>query len=187
MPDNPSSKAVGEPVAAQPRGASSPAFLLAQVGAHAAARFAQRLEALKLTPAHAGLLRLIAASAGASQQEIALRLGMFPSRMVGLVDELQDRRLLERKPSPHDRRTYWLRLTAEGQRIFKAIGRVARDHEDALLSALSKAQRETLGELLLRVADQQGLTRGVHPGFARLRSKSRPRRKPVLTGDRRSD
>lgn len=159
-------------------GATSPAFLLAQVGAHAAARFAERLEALELTPAHAGLLRLISASSGASQQEVALKLGMFPSRMVALVDELQERKLVERRPNQQDRRTYSLQLTAGGKRILDAIGRLARDHQDTLLAALSPDERDTLGLLLLRVADQQQLKRGVHPGFARMRydagSRSRP-------------
>jgi DNA-binding MarR family transcriptional regulator len=164
--------------APQLRGATSPAFLLAQVGAHAAARFAERLEALELTPAHAGLLRLIAASSGASQQEVALKLGMFPSRMVGLVDDLQERKLVERRPNPQDRRTYSLQLTAGGKRILDAIGRLARDHQDALLAALSPNERDTLGSLLLRVADQQQLTRGVHPGFARMRQDVRSRPGP---------
>jgi DNA-binding MarR family transcriptional regulator len=165
MPRKRGSRTAASTDVVQPRGTTSPAFLLAQVGAHAAARFAERLEALKLTPAHAGLLRLIASSAGASQQELALKLGTFPSRMVGLVDELQDRKLVERRPSPHDRRTYSLQLTAGGKRVLDAIGRLAREHQDALLAALSPAERETLGSLLLRIADQQQLTRGVHPGF----------------------
>jgi DNA-binding MarR family transcriptional regulator len=153
---------------AEPRGASSPAFLLAQVGAFAAGRFAERLAALQLTPAHAGLLRVISASAGASQQQVALTLGMFASRMVALVDELQDKKLVERLPNAEDRRTYSLVLTDDGRRALDAIGRVAREHQDDLLGALSKSERETLAALLLRVADQHGLVRGVHPGFARL-------------------
>jgi DNA-binding MarR family transcriptional regulator len=160
--------AAAEPPAQQMRGTHSPGFLLAQVGAHAAARFAQRLEPLGLTPAHAGLLRLIASSAGASQQQIALALGAFPSRMVALVDELQRRKLVERQENPQDRRSHALALTADGRRTLDAIGRVAREHQDALLAALSPAERETLSQLLLRVADDQGLTRGVHPGFARM-------------------
>lgn len=165
----------------QPRGATSPAFLLAQIGAHAAARFAERLEALELTPAHAGLLRLIAASSGASQQEVALKLGMFPSRMVGLVDELQERKLVERRPHPHDRRTYSLQLTVGGRRALDAIGRVAREHQDALLAALSSAERETLASFLLRIADQQQLRRGVHPGFARIRGEATAGRPSAAT------
>jgi DNA-binding MarR family transcriptional regulator len=154
--------------AVEPRGASSPAFLLAQIGAHGAARFAERLEALGITPAHAGLLRVISASAGASQQRVAVTLGMFASRMVALVDELQEGKLVERLSNPEDRRTYSLVLTAEGRRVLEAIGRVAREHQEDLLGALSKAERDTLAALLLRVADQQGLARGVHPAFARM-------------------
>jgi hypothetical protein len=44
------------------RGRSAPAFLLAQVGAHAAAKFAERLRAIELVPAHAGILRILAAT-----------------------------------------------------------------------------------------------------------------------------
>ena len=148
---------------------ASPAFLLAQVGAHAAAKFAERLGPIGLTPAHVGSLRVIAVSAGSSQQEVAERLGMFPSRLVALVDELQDRGLVERLENPRDRRIYLLQLTTRGQEVLQSIGRVAREHQDALLAALNMEERDLLASLLLRVADQQGLRPGVHPGFARLR------------------
>ncbi|MGH9174786.1 MAG: MarR family winged helix-turn-helix transcriptional regulator [Vicinamibacterales bacterium] len=148
------------------------AFLLSQVGAHAAATFADRLTPLGLTPAHAGLLRMIARSAGGSQQEVASKLRIFPSRLVGLVDELQERELVEREPNPDDRRTYALQLTPAGQRALDAIGRIGREHQEALLAALTKEEREALASLLLRVASQQGLTPGVHPGYARMRPAS---------------
>jgi DNA-binding MarR family transcriptional regulator len=148
---------------------AAPAFLLAQVGAHAAAKFAERLGPVGLTPAHVGSLRVIAASAGSSQQEVAERLGMFPSRLVALVDELQDRGLVQRLENPRDRRIYLLQLTARGKEVLQSIGRVAREHQDALLAALNTEERGILASLLTRVADQQGLRPGVHPGFARLR------------------
>jgi DNA-binding MarR family transcriptional regulator len=154
---------------------ASPAFLLAQVGAHAAVKFAERLAPLGLTPAHVGSLRVIAASAGSSQHEVAERLGMFPSRLVALVDELQDRGLVQRLENPHDRRIYVLQLTARGRQVLQSIGRVAREHQDALLAGLTTEERSLLASLLLRVADHQGLRRGVHPGFAKLRpGTSRP-------------
>src|ERR1700759_5437185 len=70
------------------------AFLLAQLGAHAAARFADRIASLDLTPAQAGLLRLIAREPGQSQQAIAGQLGTPASRLVLLVDELEGRGLI---------------------------------------------------------------------------------------------
>jgi DNA-binding MarR family transcriptional regulator len=131
-----------------------------------------------LTPAHVGSLRIIAAAEGASQQEVATRLGMFPSRLVALVDGLQERKLVQRVENVRDRRTYSLVLTTEGRDLLERIGRVAREHQESLLAALSAEEREQLTVLLRRVADQQGLQPGVHPGFARLRpqggSKSRP-------------
>lgn len=151
------------------RGDASPAFLLAQVGAHAASKFAERLGPLGLTPAHVGSLRIIAASSGSSQQQVAERLGMFPSRFVALVDELQDRGLVERRENTNDRRTYLLHVTQRGKDLLHSVGKVARDHQEALLAALTKDERDLLASLLLRIADHQGLRPGVHPGFARLR------------------
>jgi DNA-binding MarR family transcriptional regulator len=155
--------------AKEPRGAASPAFLLAQVGAHAAAKFAERLGALDLTPSLVGTLRLIQASEGLSQQTLGVALGVVPSRLVVLIDELERRRLVERRDHPTDRRSYALYLTDKGRDAFKVIGGVAREHQEALLTALTEGERAQLASLLLRVAEEQGLRRGVHPGFSRMK------------------
>ena len=152
------------------RGASSPAFLLAQVGAHAAARFAERLEGIGLVPADAGILRLIDASQGLSQQALGAELSVLPSRLVVLIDDLERRGLVERRDHPTDRRSHALYLTVKGQESLKAIGRLAREHQAALCAALNDDERTQLAQLLSRIADQQGLRPGVHPGFSRPRS-----------------
>ena len=145
-----------------------PAFLLAQLGAHAASRFAEHLAPLELTPPDAGILRLLRVAAGISQQELSTKLQIHPSRLVAILDNLEKRRLVERKPNANDRRLYSLHLTKNGAEILERIGRVAREHQDALLAALSAEEREQLTGLLHRIADQQGLARGVHPGYQRL-------------------
>lgn len=155
------------------RGADSPAFLLAQVGAHAAMKFAERLGAIDLSPPHAGILRFVSASGGISQQALAGSLRILPSRLVALIDELEQRGMVERRDDAADRRSYALHLTDKGRDAMKVIGRVARDHQEALLSSLDAGERDLLASLLLRVANQQGLQRGVHPGFARLRPGGR--------------
>jgi DNA-binding MarR family transcriptional regulator len=151
------------------------AFLLAQVGAHAAGRFAELLAPLHLSPPHAGILRVLSKSAGLSQQELASKLNMHPSRLVGLVDELEASGFVKRQENPDDRRTYALRLTDEGRAILGEIGRVAREHQESLLASLGKEESEQLADLLQRIADDQGLTPGVHPGFSRIGRKGRPK------------
>ena len=144
------------------------AFLLAQLGAHAATLFAERLAPLHLTPPDTGILRLLRMAPGISQQELSARLQIHPSRLVAILDNLEKRTLVERKPNPQDRRLYSLHLTKDGSEILQQIGKVAREHQDALLSTLSSEERAQLTELLHRVAEAQGLTPGVHPGYQRL-------------------
>lgn len=147
---------------------SQPAFLLAQLGAHAASQFAERMKVLGLAPSDAGIVRLLRIAAGLSQQELAARLKIHPSRLVAILDNLEKRGIVERRANPEDRRLYSLYLTNEGERTLQQIGQVAHQHQEALLGALSPEQRATLADLLQKVADHQGLTRGVHPGYQRL-------------------
>ena len=123
---------------------------------------------LELGPPHAGILRAIGVSEGMSQKALAQLLGIVPSRLVELLDELGARGLVERRDDEEDRRVYALHLTRKGVQTLEAIGRVAEEHQQALLAALTPEERATLASLLQRVADQQGLVRGVHPGFSRL-------------------
>jgi DNA-binding MarR family transcriptional regulator len=88
---------------------------------------------------------------------------------VVLIDALEQRRLVERRDHPTDRRSYALYLTDKGRDTFKVIGGVAREHQEALLTALTEGERAQLASLLLRVAEEQGLRRGVHPGFSRMK------------------
>jgi len=152
----------------KPMEMSQPAFLLAQLGAHAAVQFAERLAALTLTPPDAGILRMLRARPGLSQQELAGLLRIHPSRLVAILDNLEQRRYVVRKPNPDDRRLYSLHLTSEGEGVLKQIGEVAKKHQEALLAALNRAERDQLAALLARIADEQGLTRGVHPGYQRM-------------------
>ena len=147
---------------------SQPAFLLAQIGAHAASRFAERLTVLELSPPDAGILRLLRMSAGISQQTLSARLQIHPSRLVAILDNLEKKSLIERKPNPDDRRLYSLHLTNDGVEILEQIGKVAREHQDALLAALNNDERGSLTALLQKIAGEQGLTPGVHPGYQGL-------------------
>jgi DNA-binding MarR family transcriptional regulator len=108
-------------------------------------------------------------------------LAILPSRLVILVDELQERGLVERRDHPEDRRVYALYLTPKGEQAMADIGRIARAHDEALCAALTQEERAQLVDLLARIAEEQGLTPGVHPGFRQLQPHGReggaPRRR----------
>jgi DNA-binding MarR family transcriptional regulator len=147
------------------------ALLLAQVGAHGAKQFADRLSVLKLTPPHAGILRRLVQSPGISQRELATALGMHASRLVAVLDEMETLGLLIREANAEDRRTYSLQVTAKGRETMEQIAAISQQHNEALCAALNEEERAVLVGLLQRIADQQGLLRGVHPGFSTLGKK----------------
>jgi DNA-binding MarR family transcriptional regulator len=157
----------------KPSDSCGAAFLLAQLGAHAAGRFAERVAAIDLSPPDAGLLRKIGSDPGISQQALAEHLGVLPSRMVLLLDNLEQKGLIERTSSPDDRRSYALRLTTRGTQTLGKIARIAGEHEKDLCAAMTEEEKISLAELLSRIASQQGLKPGVHPGYRNLGSPRR--------------
>jgi DNA-binding MarR family transcriptional regulator len=141
------------------------AFLLSQVGASSARRFAKALEPLEFAPWGAGILRLLSRMPGISQQELAARLETHASRLVGMIDELEKRGLVMREPNPEDRRLYRLRLTEAGERKLAEIGKVAEAHNREVCAGLEEKEIQQLGLLLGKLAALHGLTPEVHPGY----------------------
>jgi DNA-binding MarR family transcriptional regulator len=156
------------PTGARPAHEGGVAFLLAQLGAHAAAAFAERIRPLALTPPQAGILRRLGQFPGQSQRGLADALGMHAPRLVALIDELEDRGLVARDRDRDDRRNYAISLTDDGRRVLAELGGVAREHELAITATLDDDDRAQLLTLLRRLAEAQDLAPGVHPGFRRI-------------------
>jgi DNA-binding MarR family transcriptional regulator len=144
------------------------AFLLAQLGAHATDRFGERIKRLGVAPPHAGILRMIATTPSCNQRALAKRLGVLPSRMVILIDELAEKKLVERKRNAKDRRHSELVLTRRGGSMLEKLSRLAAEHEADLCAGLTVAERDTLAALGRKIVQQQGLTPDVHPGYRKL-------------------
>ena len=87
------------------------------------------------------------------------------------VDELETKGIVERRRSTEDRRNYALHLTARGHQVLGQLSRVAAEHDESLCAALSKEERVQLRDLCRRIAEEQGLTPGVHPGYRHLGTK----------------
>ncbi|HEY7257097.1 MAG TPA: MarR family transcriptional regulator [Solirubrobacterales bacterium] len=156
---------MGKPPLDGDRAPSSVAFLLSQVGILASQRFARRIGEVGLVPPQFRLMNMIDAAEGSSQQAIAEAIGAPPSRMVALVDELEDRDMVERRPHPSDRRVRALYLTAAGRKLLSRGRRIAAEHEDELMRGFSAADRRMLAAFLRKVVEEQGIGSGVHPGL----------------------
>jgi DNA-binding MarR family transcriptional regulator len=136
------------------------AFLLAQVGAHAAQRYTERLAELDLTSAQTALLRLVAARPGQSQQSLAKQLGTPATRLVPLVDGLEKRGLIERRRNAEDRRLYAVELSEDGRALVARVAQAGAAHERTMTAALTDDERVVLHELLAKIAEHQSLTAG---------------------------
>lgn len=148
------------------RAPSTLAFLLSQVGIHASRRFAERIAEVDLNPPLFRILNLIDAAEGQSQQAIGAGIQVPPSRMVALVDELEERGLVERRPNPSDRRVRALHLTRKGRNSLARGREIARVHEEELTEGMSETDRTRLTKLLQKMVDQQAIGKGVHPGLS---------------------
>jgi DNA-binding MarR family transcriptional regulator len=128
------------------------AYLLVQLGTRAARLFAERLAPLGLEPRHAGMLNRLAANEGKSQQAIGELIELNPTRMVFLVDELEQRGLVERRRNAADRRSYALYLTDSGHDVLRQVAAVAAGHSESFGAALTQAERDQLSALLRKLA-----------------------------------
>jgi MarR family transcriptional regulator, lower aerobic nicotinate degradation pathway regulator len=113
-------------------------------------RFAAALESLGLTTAHFALLNVLGAHEGAIQQEIGGAMGIDPSTMVSLIDQLETAGLAKRRPRPTDRRAREVVITPKGRRVLKQARQLAKQVEDDVLRGLSGAERRQLLALLRR-------------------------------------
>jgi DNA-binding MarR family transcriptional regulator len=88
---------------------------------------------------------------GLSQRELATVLGLDPSQVVLLVDELTSAGLVERQAPEADRRTRLVVATPEGRRVREAAGRDADAAVEAPLGLLGDAERDRLRDMLTRI------------------------------------
>jgi DNA-binding MarR family transcriptional regulator len=141
-------------------------FTLSSLGYAVARAFTETLAPLGIEPRDFALLRAVDAAGGASQQAISERLGIPPSRMVGLLDAHEARGLIERRPKPADRRIHALHLTDDGHELLTRALELAVAYEQELCGDLSSPEREHLLALLQRVSLRLGLQPGVHAAQA---------------------
>src|SRR2546421_11537971 len=113
-------------------------------------RVAEALESIGLTPALFGLLNVRGAREGAIQQELGSAMGIDPSTMVSLIDDLESAGLAKRRPHATDRRAREVAITPKGRRILEQGRGLAEQVDDEVLRGLTAAERRQLLTLLRR-------------------------------------
>jgi DNA-binding MarR family transcriptional regulator len=113
-------------------------------------RTAEALESIGLTTALFALLNVLGTRDGAIQQELSAAMGIDPSAMVSLIDQLEAAGLAKRRPRPTDRRAREVVITPKGRRALKQARQLAVQVEDDVLGGLDDAERLQLLALLRR-------------------------------------
>ena len=116
-------------------------------------RTAETLNSIGLTPALFALLNVLGAREGAIQQQLSSDMGIDPSAMVKLINELESAGLAERRRRPGDRRAWEVSITPKGRRTLERARRSVTQVEDDVLGGLAAADRRQLLTLLRRALD----------------------------------
>ncbi|GAA4219824.1 DNA-binding MarR family transcriptional regulator [Streptosporangium album] len=132
------------------------AFLLGKLGQMATGRFADRLAPLGLRPRHCAVLELLA-TAPLGQLALAQTIGVTPSVVVDMLDELEAVGALRRVRDSTDRRRQVVEITDGGRALALSAARLAKQVDIELLRELDSTQATAVREGLARVAAAQGL------------------------------
>jgi len=133
----------------------STTFLLKRLGFAAKERSLAAYEDLGgLHPYHHAVLLVLDEGSRETQGAIADALGYDRGQLVGLLDELEEHGLVERKRDPNDRRRQSVSLTTEGKKTLGRLRGIAGRIEDDFLAPLDDEERAALHALLLRLAEK---------------------------------
>ncbi len=133
---------------------ASATFLLKRLGFAAKERSLKAYEETGLHPYHFAILLVLSERSLETQGAIADALGYDRGQLVGLLDELEEQGLVERRRDANDRRRHLVSLTPEGKRALRRLRALSRQTEDEFLEPLSNDERVTLHALLLRLAEK---------------------------------
>jgi DNA-binding MarR family transcriptional regulator len=131
-------------------------MLLAKIGRAVERWFAEALKPSELTPKHVGVLLQVRAQP-TSQQALCESIGVDASKLVGVLNDLEDEGLIVRRRDPADRRRHIVEVSKEGRSLVAAGERAIAQVEERLFAGLDAEERAQLHRLLAKVADSSGI------------------------------
>lgn len=113
--------------------------------------FLVRMAPYGLKPVDFSVMSLITHNPGITSRQLCHTLGILPPNLVGMVNTLEKRELIERRPHPRDGRAMGLHLTPSGQELMREAERTAAALEADVAGGLTAAELRTLIGLLKKV------------------------------------
>ena len=113
--------------------------------------FMERMAPYDLRPVDFSVLSLITHNPGITSRQLCGTLGILPPNLVGMINALEKRELIARRPHPRDGRAMGLHLTAAGQKLMRDAERTAAELETDVSARLSASEARTLIRLLKKV------------------------------------
>jgi DNA-binding MarR family transcriptional regulator len=113
--------------------------------------FLVRLAPYGLKPVDFSVMSTIHHNPGVTSRQLCATLNLLAPNLVGLIQSLEARGLIERKPHPHDGRAVGLHPTEQGRTLMVQAEQTASDLEIEKTARLTPAQRKTLLNLLQKI------------------------------------
>ena len=133
-------------------------YLLTKIGQVITVRFTVALAPLGIRPKHYGLLAAVATMPPSSQQDLGRALGIVPSAIVEMIDDLETLGALSRTQSARDRRTHVVSITRDGEKLLDKAAALGRAVDAEVLASLPPAHSASLSLALNAIANDLGIT-----------------------------
>jgi DNA-binding MarR family transcriptional regulator len=114
-------------------------------------QFLERMAVYDLKPVDFSVMSVIVHNPGVTSRQLCAALNILPPNLVGLVQSLESRALIERLPHPHDGRAMGLHPTEKGQALMLKAEATASELEMRIGSKLTPNQVQTLVTLLQKI------------------------------------
>lgn len=113
--------------------------------------FDVRLAPLELNLTQASLIGYVAEFGATTQTDLADHLGIGRAQIGSVVDRLQTRGLVERRPRPDDRRVWLVDITADGREMAERIAEVDAVLRAELRRGIGREERQALAWVMTRL------------------------------------
>jgi DNA-binding MarR family transcriptional regulator len=145
---------------------ASSGFLMARLGMAFKAKALAKIDEEGFEAHHYSLLAILGEGSRETQATIADALSLDPSRLVALLDTLEERGLVARQRDPQDRRRHVVSITADGQSQLERLRSIAREVEDEFMAPFDAEERAKFHEMLMRLACEHDPRCGFAPSVS---------------------